>query len=164
MWLTEGSHQTTTWTRMILKHLTHDGTEAYTTALMVLHDDFSNGLLGFLTRGVHALSSNFLSLGQYHACSAPKCLDCLKCQLKASFFSEQITSTSHIVIHILRDCKSGCLPVSNFLAIVWKNAPFEQIFQWRYPCCVRLQQLTKNYLGCSKISTRKSNHATYNDI
>jgi len=32
MWVADGAHQTTNWTRSTLKHLPHDGNAAFTTA------------------------------------------------------------------------------------------------------------------------------------
>jgi hypothetical protein len=90
--------------------------------IRVLNCDLNDFLLGFfLARGLHTLSSNFLSLGQYCARSSAKYLGRGKCQLKASVFSEEVTSTSHIAIQLLHDWESGWLPVNNFLALVWKK-------------------------------------------
>lgn len=119
--------------------------------IRVLNCDLSDCLLGFFgTRPSHTLSYNFLSLGQYCARSPAKCLGRGKCQVKVSVFSEEITSTSHIVIQLLRDWESGWLPVNKFLAAVSKNAQFVHMSQRIYMCFVHLQQLTTNFLGCGK--------------
>lgn len=109
--------------------------------------------LFFGTRPLHTLSSNFLSLGQYCSCSPAKCLDCGKCQLKISVFSEDVTSTSHNVMSsnfYVIGSQGGCLSIT-FLLLSEEYAPFVQMSQRSYLYFVHLQQLTKHFLGCGKI-------------